>query len=140
MKIIIASIIFGLTLLMILFSINHAAANPATKTNQKYISTNKNKSLYLSEPIKDKSKIQSIQIKSNSTNNIKIIERNYGNKGDLNKDGRIDAKDIDWFRTIIYSQYFFSKNRPDLFWRADIDDNGTLDNKDVTIFINQISQ
>ncbi len=63
----------------------------------------------------------------------------YGKKGDVNNDGQINFGDINWFTMVYYNQWFFKEYHPDLFWRTDIDDSGTIDGTDVNMFVALLS-
>lgn len=116
MKYAIISVIMVI-LLVALFASNVDAANT------KLISKNAQK------PINQVNKIaNSPPITSDSMNS-------YGKKGDINKDGRINAFDIDPFRMVLEYPDFFKTNHPDMFWRSDINSDGKVNEKDVNLFV-----
>ncbi|MFH1802224.1 MAG: hypothetical protein ABH864_02110 [archaeon] len=63
----------------------------------------------------------------------------FGTKGDINNDGLINFRDIDWFRMVYYNQWFFKDQHPDIFWRTDIDDSGTINHIDIDLFVALLS-
>ena len=60
-------------------------------------------------------------------------------KGDMNKDGIVNAYDIDIFLEVYNFPYFFQKYRPDLFELADMNSDKVMNSKDINLFINAIS-
>lgn len=70
--------------------------------------------------------------------NHSLSAQKFGRKADMNNDRLVNFADIDWFRMIHDYQWFFKENHPDLFWRADIDDNGIIDENDTELFLVKI--
>lgn len=69
----------------------------------------------------------------------KIALSQYGVKGDINNDGKVDFGDINWFAMVYHNQWYFKQYQYDMFWRADINSDGVIDNADINLFIRLLS-
>lgn len=56
-------------------------------------------------------------------------------KGDLNRDELLNSFDIDPFRMVFDHADWFEQNQPDMFWQADIDNDGIVNGRDISPFV-----
>jgi hypothetical protein len=60
-------------------------------------------------------------------------------KGDVNSDGKIDFRDINWFRMVVEYPWFFEQYNPALFWKVDMNSDDEIDGTDINKFVAVLS-
>lgn len=118
--------------------ISPVAARPTNVKAAKVAPTQENLAV-INSGTTDVASLDSINKRNIKRLSSSSLGRNVVCKGDVNFDKRIDAADIDPFSMVVQYPEFIKKYHPAMFWRADMDDNGAIDETDVNLFVDVLT-